>query len=367
MRVALTIALAVVALRAQEPPPVVTPLPPEVRRDNTITFHVQVPRATSVRVFVDTMPASAAVAMTRDARDVWTGTVGPLEPDIYGYGYVVDGTVTGAGVIALSGDTPQAWDPRKVPHGVVHVHYYDSSALNVLRAVYVYTPPGYSDRSNTRYPVLYLLHGSGGAEDAWVTLGAANVILDNLIADGKAKPMLVVMPFGHTEASARTGRAPTYTGRDLNAFTHDLLDDVMPLVERTYRVQTDADHRAIAGFSMGGGQARFIGLSRLDLFHAIGTFSGSFSTQSGGPLTAADLERQFEGVFVDPGETNRQLRVFWIAAGRQETALLAQNTLFSDVLDKHHIKHTLVTIEGEHTWHVWRRNLRDFAPLLFQK
>ena len=164
------------------------------------------------------------------------------------------------------------------------------------------------------------------------------------------------------EASARTGRAPAYSGRDLTAFTHDLLDDVVPLVERTYRVQTDADHRAIAGFSMGGGQARFIGLSRLDLFHAIGTFSGSFSTQSGGPLTAADLERQFEGVFVDPGETNRQLRVFWIAAGKQETALLAQNTLFSDVLDKHHIKHTLVTIDGEHTWHVWRRNLRDFAP-----
>jgi enterochelin esterase family protein len=365
-RFVLAAALATAIVRAQDPPLVVTPLPAEVHRDNTITFHVQVARASNVRVFVDTMQPSAAVPMTKDARDVWTGTIGPLEPDIYGYGFVVDGAITGAGVVALSGDTPQAWDPRKVPHGTVHVHWYDSGALSMLRAIYVYTPPGYNDRSNTRYPVLYLLHGSGGAEDAWVTLGAANVILDNLLADGKAKPMIVVMPFGHTEPSARTGRAPTFTGRDLNGFTHDLLDDVMPLVEKTYRVQADADHRAIAGFSMGGSQARFIGLSRLDLFHAIGTFSGSFSAPAGTGVTAVELERQFEGVLVNPAETNRQVRLLWLAAGKQETALLAQNVIFSDVLKKHQITHTFVTIEGEHTWHVWRRNLRDFVPLLFR-
>jgi enterochelin esterase family protein len=277
--------------------------------------------------------------------------------------FLVDGTSVNAGLVEVVGRTPEAWHPQKVPHGAVHVHWYDAKALGMLRSVYVYTPPGY-EKSNATYPTLYLLHGSGGAEDVWVSVGAAHVILDNLIASGKAKPMVVVMPFGHPEPSPQVGRAATFTARDNNAFAHDLLDEVMPLVQRTYRVSSQADQRAIAGFSMGGGQAMGIGLSRPDLFHAIGSFSGSITV--GGEVSAGTIEAQY-GAVLDDAVSKDGLRLVWLACGTDETRLVALDKAFGDVLQGHGIKHVVTTVPGGHTWHVWRRNLRDFAPLLFQK
>src|SRR4029453_3721865 len=226
--------------------------------NSTVTFRINAPKATDVRVFVDTMAPATAKPLTRDEKGVWTGTLGPLPPDIYAASCLVAGTTAGlAGYVHVTGATPEAWDPRKVPHGVVHQRWYDSRSLGVLRSIYVYTPPDY-ERGNATYPVLYLLHGSGGVEASWILEGVANVILDNLIADGKAKPMILVMPFGHTEASVRIGNVPTFTRRDLGELSRDLYEDVIPLVERSYRVKRDADSRAIAGFSMGGNQARQI-------------------------------------------------------------------------------------------------------------
>jgi enterochelin esterase-like enzyme len=333
--------------------------------DGTITFRISVPQAADVRFFVDTMAASAAKLLTRDARGVWTGTLGPLPPDVYAVHCVIDGAIRTAGVLHLPGSPPEAWDPRKVPHGTVHQHWYDSRSLGMLRSVYVYTPPDY-DKSRATYPVLYLLHGSGGSEESWVQTGMAPVILDNLIADGRAKPMIVVMPFGHTEPSARLGSTPTFTGRDLAGFSKDLLDDVMPLVERTYRAARDADRRAIAGLSMGGNQARQIGLGRLDVFHAVATFSGTVGLRNM-PVNAANVEDTFAEVLADPVATNSTLRLLWAAVGADETNLVAQHKILAEVLDRHKIRHTVVTIPGGHTWHVWRRNLRDLLPLLFQK
>ena len=333
--------------------------------DGTILFRISAPQSKQVSVLVDTMSAATAKPLNKDERGVWTGTLGPLAPDVYALAFIVDGGLRTAGTVHLMGATPEAWDPRRVPHGTIHEHWYDSRSINMLRSVRVYTPPGY-ERGNATYPVLYLLHGSGGTDGSWTTDGLANVILDNLIADGKVRPMVVVMPFGHPEPGMRAGATPTFARRDMNAFARDLIEDVMPLVERTYRVAAQPDRRAIAGFSMGGNQARQIGLGRLDLFHAVATFSGTVGVRSG-PVTAESIEETFADAFADPIATNSALRLLWAAVGSEETSLLAQHRLLNDTFDRHQIRHTFVTIPGGHTYHVWRRNLRDVLPLLFAK
>jgi enterochelin esterase family protein len=330
-----------------------------------VTARLNAPLAKDVRLLVDTMAAAAARPMARDEKGVWNGTLGPLAPDYYTVVFIADGVLGAGGSVLVTGSPPEAWEPRKVPHGRIDQRWYDSKSLNMLRSVYIYTPPDY-ERGNATYPVLYLLHGSGGAEASWIVDGVANVILDNLIADGRAKPMIVVMPFGHPEPSLRLGSMPAFTRRDVQEFSRDLIEDVLPMVERAYRVARQADRRAIAGLSMGGNQARQIGFARMDMFHYIATFSGTVAV-IGGAVTPEAVEETFPAVFADPAETNAMLRLFWQAVGDDETNLLAQHRIFTGVLNRHQIHNTFVTIPGGHTWHVWRRNLRDVAPLLFQK
>ena len=353
------------ATSASSQQPAVPPSEVTVTADRVVTFQINAPAARQVSALVDSMPPSGAKALTRDDRGVWKGTLGPLAPDLYFASYIVDGTTRQAGYLHIRGNPPEAWDTRKVPHGALHQHWYDSKSMSMLRSIFVYTPPDY-DRDKTNYPVLYLLHGSGGTENSWTMDGLANVILDNLIADGRAKPMIVVMPFGHSEPSMRPGTMPTFRARDMQGFFDDLIKDVMPLVERTYRVARQADKRAIAGFSMGGNQARQIGLSRLDLFSYVATFSGTVGVR-GGAVSAETIEETFADALADPGATNAALRLFWSAAGTDETNLIAQHRILNDVLDRHGIRHEFVTIPGAHTWHVWRRNLRDLVPKLFQR
>ena len=312
--------------------------------NRTITIRITAPQAKEVRALVDVMPISTAVPLVRDANGVWSGSLGPFAPDIYLTSCIVDGVASRLSYAHITGPTPEAWDLRKVPHGAVHQRWYDSRSLGVLRSVYVYTPPDY-DRGNTTYPVLYLLHGSGGIEASWSLEGMANVILDNLIADGKAKPMVVVMPFGHPEASMRVGVIPTFMRRDLSEFTQDLFDDIIPMIERTYRVRRDPDWRAIAGLSMGGNQARQIGLARMDMFHYVATFSGSMGVL-GGTVTNAAIRQTFAGALEDAGSTNTTLRLFWAAVGADETNLLNSHKLFNSVLDAHVVRHKFVTIPG---------------------
>lgn len=350
---------------AAPPQPAVTLIEAKGTSDGTVTFRISAPQAKQVSVFVDTMSAAIAKPLVKGERGIWSGTLGPLAPDVYVAAYITDGAFRPAGYVHVTGPTPEAWDPRKVPHGAIHQQWYDSTSLGMLRSVYVYTPPGY-ERGTSTYPVLYLLHGSGGTEGSWTIDGLANVILDNLIADGKAKPMVVVMPFGHPEPGMRAGSTPTFARRDMTAFSRDLLEDVMPLVERTYRIAPQADRRAIAGFSMGGNQARQIGLGRLDLFHYVATMSGTVGVRSGA-VTVEAIEETFADLLADPALTNVTLRLLWAAVGTEEKNLLAQHRILGDVLDRHQVRHTFVTIPGGHTWHVWRRNLRDLAPLLFQK
>ena len=237
------------------------------------------------------------------------------------------------------------------------MHWYESKSIGVLRSFYVYTPAGY-EKGKGKYPVLYLLHGSGDTENGWVVIGRANVILDNLIAAHKAVPMIVVMPFGHPQSAVGLGLpAPASTDRAL--FTKDLLDDIMPIAESEYRIDARPETRAIAGLSMGGGQSLNIGFTHLDRFRWIGVFSM-------GLMENAEPEKTFAEEFADPAATNRKIKLFWIGCGKADSLYPAAERLDA-VLKQHTIEHVFAPSEGAHTWRNWRTYLSQMAPLLFRK
>ena len=346
---------------------------PEVHADRTITFRVSAPAAHAVSVGGDMIQGQPRRPMTRDSAGVWSVTLGPFAPDIYDYTFQIDdmivpdpvnpsmtlGPRAASSLIEVPGDSAELWDGRSVPHGTVHVNWYHSDAVGGLRAVYVYTPPGY-ERGSGHYPVLYLLHGAGFTQQGWTTTGRANFILDNLIAEGKAVPMVVVMPYGHPQAVTTIGLNDP-PQRDRSLVSDDLLQTVIPLVERTYRVETDPGHRAIAGFSMGGNQSLTIGLTHPELFHWVAGFSAAI------PRQQAALERTFADVLDHPERTNRTLDLLWTACGTDDRGWFPPNKLFADLLDQRGVHHTFVTTPGAHQWQVWRRNFITLAPLLFTR
>jgi enterochelin esterase family protein len=304
---------------------------------------------------------------------VWTTTVGPLEPDIYSYRVTIDGSdvptpLSESAVDRNSGWGPtqfeipgSAWTLRAVAHGTVTSVLYHSKALGgMFRAVNVYTPPGY-DSSAARFPVLYLLHGAGGTESSWMISGRANLILDNLIADGAARPMIVVMPFGHLEQT-KALQLPEVDAPVGRTFSDDLLGDVVPMVEQRFRVSRSADQRAIAGLSMGGAQALEIGLSHPDLFHWIAGFSSALYVPA---YSSFPVQGRIASLSIADATTmNKAIKLLWVACGRQD-GLLTNSRLFVNTLEARGLHHTFVTTEGAHEWAVWRRNLADLVPQLF--
>jgi enterochelin esterase family protein len=243
-----------------------------------------------------------------------------------------------------------------VPHGTVRIHEYRSRSLGRQRGLQVYTPPGYDQESAVRYPVLYLFHGSGDNEATWVALGRAHLIVDNLIAQGKAKPLVIVMPDGHAAAPRPPGAPGAAEGRSRNVvdFERDLLEDVMPFIEANYRVRSDAASRAIAGLSMGGGQSLTIGLNHPDRFAWVGGFSAAVSN----PETA------ISAALADPKATDSALRLVWIACGKDDR-LVENGQRFSEVLKARGIRNEFQITAGNHSWPVWRRYLAEFVPRLF--
>jgi enterochelin esterase-like enzyme len=348
--------------QAQQQPRIVSP---EVHSDRRVTFRLRAPNAKEVMVSGQVTPKPAP--LTKDEQGVWSVTLGPLEPDLYGYTFRVDGLSTSdpsnpflqtgirgySSAVIIKGDTPTAWDARSVPHGAVHRHHYDSKVVGDLRAFTVYTPPQYDAMSNTRYPVFYLLHGSGDDDTTWVDFGRANFILDNLIADSKAKPMIVVMPYGQMVPPADQSR----TGRINERFEQDLLTEVLPRVEKLYKVDTSADKRAIVGLSMGGGQSLWTGLNNLDRFAWVGGFSSSTRQVNG--------EERIEKALADPKAVNKRAKLLWIAIGKEDT-LLKGNDEFAAWLKTQGITHTYQVTEGAHNWRVWRRYLAELTPQLFR-
>jgi len=342
----------------------------KVNADKTVTFELKAPEAGDVKLTGDFLKQAPTPAqMTKGADGVWSVTIGPLHPALYTYTYVIDGVrdidptnpmiQTGErsteSMLEVPGESPALYDMTNVPHGSLHINWYQSKTINAPRRVWVYTPPGYEE-GRSKYPVLYLLHGSGDMEDGWTKIGRANLILDNLIAQGKAKPMLIVMPYGRALEARTLGGSSMEQPADRDAFQNDLLTDVIPLVEKTYRVSAKADDRALAGLSMGGGQTYQIGLSHLDTFHSLGAFSAA---------VAPNPEEQYKSAFENAGATNKKLKVFYISVGRDDR-LCQPNQHMDELLTKAGIKHQFVTSEEGHVWRNWRDYLGNFAPMLFR-
>jgi len=353
----------------QAPPPALAT--PEVHSDDSVTFRFRAPNAQEVLLRRE---GADPVPMKKDESGVWAVNTPPLPPDYYGYSIIVDGQrsidpynsllkpnlLSTESMVHVQGPPSLPWELNDVPHGEVHHHFYRSAVANDDRDYYVYTPPGYDPAAKKAYPVLYLLHGYSDDASGWSAVGRANVILDNLIAQGKAKPMIVVMPLGYgTMEMIRVGwggifNHPEVREQNLTKFREALLGEIMPRVAGEYHVINDRGSRAIAGLSMGGSESLMTGLNNVEQFAWIGAFS------AGG--LPEPFDKDFPGLDARMGQ---QLKLLWIACGTEDRLITANRNL-REWLKTKGINHTDIETPGMHTWMVWRRNLAEFAPLLFR-
>jgi len=354
------------------PPRIVSP---EVHADRKVTFRINAPKATEVTVRGDWMTGPPE-KLTKDEKGIWSVTLGPLTPDYYSYAFAVDGVRTLDPVNAtikqgiasldnmffLSGPEADFQDNKAVPHGEIRKVWYQSSTLKDQRRMHVYTPPGY-DATSDRYPVFYLLHGGGDEDSGWSTVGRAGFILDNLIAAKKAKPMIVAMPNGSLPRPTIAPGAkldPKEMAAFQDRFTNELLNDVVPQVEKHFRVKTGPENRALAGLSMGGGQTTRVLTTHPDQFGYVAIWSAGLF---GGNPEA--FENQNAAFVKNTAEVNKSVKLLEITVGDKDFALAGSKAL-AGVLDKHGIKHELKVTGGGHTWINWRQYLNELAPKLFQ-
>jgi len=341
---------------------------PRILPDQRVVFRVSAPEAHDIHFQLD-KPYAAA----RDANGIWTATSDPQVPGFHYYWMLVDhvqvndpasetffGWSRETSGIEIPERGADYAEPRDVPHGDMRERWYHAETTGEWRHVLVYTPPGYDTDRDGRYPVLYLQHGRGENESGWSKQGRLAFIMDNLIADGKAKPMLVVMEHGYAHAS---GEADGWDFlEDLSVFSRVMMNDLVPMIDATYRTIPDREHRALAGLSMGGAQAFRIGLNHLDAFAYIGGFSAGGLGDS-----VDDLRKMNHGVMADAATFNRRVRLFWTGAGTDEPpGLAASARLFHETLDRAGINNVYYESPGTaHEWLTWRRCLHEFAPLLF--
>ncbi len=381
---------------------------PEVSSDGRVTFRLRAPNAKEVFV----TGVGQRLAMQKNEQGVWTATTEPLKPDMYTYSFSVDGATfndpgnplfktsyAGGGQSLVHVPGPVSWEPAPgVPRGAITRHFYHSAVANDDRDFWVYTPAGYDPKRREAYPVLYLLHGLGDDAYAWISTGAANVILDNLIAQGKARPMVMVNPLGYGNAG---GPSTAMAADMLPNYARTLLEEVMPQVEKAYNVSKDHNQHAIAGLSMGGAEATFVGLNHLDKFAWIGSFSGAYvmwpgasagrgaapaaaptaAAPSAPPAAAPGAPAAGRGrggtQSLDPAaipknfpnldaKSNSQIRLLWIACGTAD-GLIGVNHQFEEFLKSRDVKFTQLEVpDVGHVWPLWRQNLTELAPLLFQ-
>jgi enterochelin esterase-like enzyme len=358
-----------ISVVAQRPPAIVSP---EVQPDGQVIFRFADPNALKVEVEIEGQ--GTPTPMQKDEHGTWSVTAGPLQPDFYGYSFVADGVnlidpsnslltpnlLGTRSALHVTGPQSLPWEVNQVTHGQIHHHFYHSKIAGDDRVFYVYTPPDYFADTKAQYPVLYLLHGFSDDASGWTAVGRANVILDNLITQGKARPMIVVMPLGYGDYDMIRRGWGSWSDKDLarrnlSRFTDILLAEVMPQVEDSYRIKKDRESRAIAGLSMGGAESLLTGLNHLDQFAWVGAFS------SGG-IDLQEFGAEFPGV---DASAKRKLKLLWIACGTDDR-LIKVNREFKSWLKDKGVDFTDVETPGMHTWMVWRRNLAAFAPLLFR-
>jgi enterochelin esterase family protein len=362
------------------PRPVVSP---EILPDNKVIFRLYAKEVTKVTISGDWMSGfMAGEPMVRNDTGLFSITVGPLKPELYSYTFIIDGVrvldsnnplvkrdgTRNESMFIIPGPESDLYLVKEVPHGSLSKVWYNSPTLNLTRRIYIYTPPGY-ENGKTKYPVFYLLHGGGGDEDAWTTLGRTCQIMDNLIAQGKAKPMIVVMPNGNpgqsaafTDTPARTGSAAQTSFADMGRglFEESLVKDIIPYVEKHYRVLSDKYNRAVAGLSMGGMQTLTLSGKYPDKFGYIGVMSMGLVDRSSMGLPAdQDQDARFEAL------KKSGYKLYWVGIGKDDFLYGSAQSLKA-ALDKHGFKYTWRESTGGHTWANWRIYLSELAPLLFR-
>ncbi len=360
---------------------------PELAADGRVTFRVLAPDAKEVKLSGEWLPpdgfAPGSVSMSKGDKGVWSYTTDPLPSELYTYSFVIDGfrttdpanpflqrdVATVTNIFIVSGSPGDLYKVNKVPHGTVSKRWYPSPGLGMERRLTVYTPPGY-ENSKEKYPVLYLLHGAGGDEEAWMTLGRASQILDNLIAQGKTKPMLVVMPNGNVSQEAAPGEEskgfykPTFmVPKTMDGTYETNFMDIVRFIESNYRVKADKSNRAIAGLSMGGFHSLHISRLNPNSFDYVGLYSAAILPRQQGsdPLPAA-YDKIDETLSV---QKKNGYKLYWIACGKTDF-LYKANQEFRERLDKLGMKFTYRESEGGHTWRNWRVYLSEFTPMLFR-
>lgn len=369
---------------------------PEINVDNTVTFRMTAPEARKVQVTGDFLPtqrmetpfgtydAPGVADLVKDDKGIWSFTSEPLASELYTYNMIVDGVKiidplnvynirdinNLFSVLLVGGDArTELYKVNKVPHGTVSKVWYESPTAGLTRRLTVYTPAGY-ETGGREYPVLYLLHGIGGDENAWSELGRAVQILDNLIAQGKAEPMMVVMTNGNISQEACPGETsegfpvPTITlPKTMEGSFETAFPDVVNFVEKTYRVKKDKAHRAIAGLSMGGFHSLHVSINNPEMFDYVGLFSAAVDRQNtadgGFPNIYADRDRKIDGLF------DKNPKLFWIGIGKTDFLYKNNNDLRAYLDSKGH-KYTYLETEGGHVWRNWRIYLSEFVPLLFK-
>ena len=397
-------AIAPLALSAQQPQgPVV--VSPDVQTDRRVTFRILAPNAQKVELRTPgDIPGiggrgGTPLQFTKNGEGVWEATTAAIPAGAYRYTFVVDGVAVADSRNPVTSQTnstvyslavvpgSDVFDTKNVPHGALAEVYYNSASLGGIRRAHVYTPPGY-EAGTIKYPVFYLLHGAGDVDDSWSSVGRAGFILDNLIASGKAKPMIVVMPAGHVNGAGKALGSPTPAPAPATAapvitpagqpdpFGQDFVNDLMPYVEKHYRVLTDRQSRAIAGLSMGGAQTLNIAIPRLEKFAYIGVFSsgilgGGRGAAPGAPPPTTppppfgEAWEKANLAALDNAAAKRGLRLFWFSTGKDDGLIgTTRNTV--DLFKKHGFAPVYLESEGGHTWLNWRDYLSQFAPQLFQ-
>ena len=357
---------------------------PEIHANNSVTFRLLAPNADSVSVTGDYLPpkgwASGSEKMTKDADGIWSFTTQPLPSELYTYAFTVNGlqmndpnnvyyrrdVASTLNVLLVGGGQADVYKVNDVPHGTVAKRWYESPGNEKSRRITIYTPPGY-ENSKTSYPVLYLLHGMGGDEEAWATLGRATQIIDNLIAEGKAKPMIIVMPNGNVAQEAAPGESsegfykPNFRlPNTMDGKYEETFIDIINFVDKNYRTIKNKSGRAIAGLSMGGYHSFHISRYYPNMFDYVGLFSAAIMPNEN---ATSKVYENIDATLLKQKQNGYKL--YWIAIGKEDF-LYKANVEYRDKLDKMNFNHIYRESEGGHTWRNWRIYLAEFLPLLFK-
>ena len=342
---------------------------PCIMPDNSVVFQVKAPDAKTLQIDL-----GKKYDMEKSTDGIWTVRTEPIVPGFHYYFLVIDGVPVadpasqsfyGTGKMTSAIDIPEKgtdfYEIKNVPHGTISSKYYYSNVTNGWRRLFVYTPPGYDKNDKEKYPVVYIQHGGGEDETGWATQGKTDIILDNLIAEGKAKPMIIVIDNGNVS----TGRRG-YSSEGMAGFKKEITENIIPFIDENFRTKANAKNRALCGLSMGGGQSFYVGLGNLNYFNSVGVFSsglfGGIRNPSGSTFNA---EKEIPGLLTKSGEFNKKLDLFYISCGEQDPRIEYTKKAVA-TMKEHGLEVAFNSFPGDHEWQVWRKSLHDFAQRVFK-